>query len=401
MPSQHPVRSRPGLIPAVTIMRAARGALAAACISVVACLEPHERTSADDVAAQRAAPVDGVATGVAPSGSDARFVHALGGFQGPESVRYDPDQDVFFISNMAGYGSVKDGNGFISRVNAANPTSATVFIQGGVGGVTLNAPKGIAIHGDTLWVTDIDVLRAFDRRTGAPLTSIDFAPLGAVQLNDIAVGPDGQLRVTDTGILMIPAGVKHVGGDRIFEIGAGQAITVIDSGAQLRLPNGITWDATAKRWLVVSFDPFIGEVTSGPAAQGDSARASIWRGRPRLDGIEVLEDGSMLFSSWGDSSVHQITRRGDRKQIVREIPEPADIGVDTRRQRVAIPLATLGQVQFWSVGKSGAEGSRSSLRPPPSAEKPSPQSERLDPRPGPAPPPPPANVPSERRPPPP
>jgi len=327
------------------------GACAATCVSLLACLEPADRTSAEDVAAQRAAPVGGVAVGVAPAGSEARFVHALGGFEGPESVRYDPEQDVYFISNIAGYGSVKDGNGYISRVNAADPTVATVFVQGGVNGVTLDAPKGLAIHGDTLWVTDIDVLRAFDRRTGAPLASIDFASRGAVQLNDIAVGPDGRLRVTDTGILMIPQGVKHVGPDRIFEIGALHEITAVDSGSHLRLPNGITWDPTAKRWLVVSFDPFVGEVVSGWGVEGDSARAVLWTGRARLDGIEVLDDGSMLFSSWGDSSLHRITRGGDRKQIIREIPEPADIGVDTRRSRVAIPLTVLGQVQFWTVAR--------------------------------------------------
>ena len=336
---------------------AMHAALAVGCLASVACLEPNERTSAEDVAARRAAPVNGVAAGVAPSGSDARFVHALGGFEGPESVRYDPDQDVFFISNMAGYGSAKDGNGFISRVNAANPTAATVFVRGGTNGVTLNAPKGLTIHGDTLWVTDIDVLRAFDRRTGAPLATIDFAPRGAVLLNDIAVGPDGTLRVTDTGILMSPEGIKHVGGDRIFEIGAGQAITVIDSGSQLRLPNGITWDSSGNRWLVVSFDPFIGEVTSSSGAAGDSARTVLFRGRPRFDGVEVLDDGSVLLTSWGDSSLHLITRGGDERQIVREIPEPADLGVDTRRRRVAIPLAVLGQVQLWSVGPAAAEAS--------------------------------------------
>jgi hypothetical protein len=36
--------------------------------------------------------------------------------------------------------------------------------------VTLDAPKGITLHGDTLRVTDIDVLRAFDRHTDAPLS---------------------------------------------------------------------------------------------------------------------------------------------------------------------------------------------------------------------------------------
>jgi hypothetical protein len=32
-----------------------------------------------------------------------------------------------------------------------------------------------------------------------------------------------------------------------------------------------------------------------------------------------------------------------------EVPMPADIGFDTRRQRVAIPMPTMGWVQFWSL----------------------------------------------------
>ena len=320
--------------------------------ALVACLEPDEHTSAASTAGRRAAPVEGVTTGVAPSESEARFVHALGPFDGPESVRYDADQDVFFVSNIAGYGSFKDGNGYISRVSAANPTTATIFVQGGANGVTLNAPKGMAILGDTLWVTDIDVLRGFDRRTGAPLASIDFTAQGAVQLNDIVIGPDGTLRITDTGILMIPAGVKHVGPDRIFEVGPGHAISVVATGAQFRMPNGITRDAAGKRWIVVSFDPFVGEVAV--MSDRDTVPQVVWTGAPRLDGVEVLSDGSILFTSWGDSSLHRIGPGGAKTQLVRRVPEAADIGIDTRRHRVAIPLSVLGQVQLWSIGATTA-----------------------------------------------
>ena len=295
---------------------------------------------------RHAGAVDGVATGV--SVSDARFARVIGGFQGPESVRYDADQDAFLVSNIAGYGSAKDNNGYITRVSAADPTSAVTLVQGGTDGVMLHAPKGLALSGDTLWVADIDVLRAFDRRTGAPLGSIDLSAQGAVMLNDVATAPDGTLRITDTGILMIPEGVKHVGPDRIFKVGPGRTVSVIASGPELRQPNGITWDATGKRWVVVSFDAFVGEVAT--IAEGDSARRVIRRGTGRLDGVEVLADGSILFTSWIDSSLHAIDAQGKETTLVREVPDPADIGIDTRRNRVAIPLSSLGQVQLWSLG---------------------------------------------------
>ena len=122
-----------------------------------------ERTRDEEDARQmasgiRATGAEDVAVGV--SVSEARFVRNLTGFQGPESAKYDPQQDAWFVTNQTGAGSDKDGNGYISRVSASDPDSAIVFAQGGVNGVVLNSPKGTALHGDTLWVADIDVLRA-------------------------------------------------------------------------------------------------------------------------------------------------------------------------------------------------------------------------------------------------
>lgn len=336
--------ARPLNVRAARVRSFAGASLAGAWLAVAlaACTLRSERPAGGVV--DSATVADGFATGIASSGS--RFVANIVGLDGPESARYDPEQDVFFISNMVGYGSVKNGNGYISRVSAADPTQATVLARGGQDGVTLDAPKGMTIHGDTLWVADIDVLRGFDRHTGAPLATIDFAPLHAVLLNDVAAGPDGSLYITDTGILMNEAGVVHTGPDRIFAVGPDRRISVIAAGPQLRRPNGVTWDASAKRWLVVSFDPFVGEVAA--MRDGDSTRQVIRTGTGKLDGVEVLADGAILFTSWADSSVHLLSGGRDR-QLVRQLPVPADLGVDTRRNRVAIPLSNSGRVELWAL----------------------------------------------------
>jgi sugar lactone lactonase YvrE len=280
----------------------------------------------------------------------ARFVRNIVGLSGPESVRYDAEADAFYVSNMAGYGSVKDGNGYIVRLSAANLNDARVLVAGGQGGAVLDAPKGMAVHGDTLWVCDIQALRGFDRRTGAPLATLDFAPQGAVLLNDVAVAPDGTLRVTDTGINMSPAGVIHTGPDRIFSVGPAGRVATVDSAAAVKMPNGITWDSAGRRWLVVSFDPWQGEVVS-TAADG-AARRVLRTGGGHVAGVVALADGGVLFTSWADSSVHLLAGGRDER-LVRGVPEAADIGVDTRRRRLAIPLATLDRVQLWSLPAAG------------------------------------------------
>lgn len=311
------------------------------------------RNGVDSTAPGRVATVaDGFATGVSVSG--ARFVMNITSFRSPESVRYDPDQDVFFVSNMAGYGSARDNYGYISRVNAGDPSRSTVLVRGGASGAVLNAPKGIALHGDTLWVTDIDVLRGFNRYTGMPLATIDFRPQGAVQLNDVAVGPDGTLRVTDTGVILNAAGAVYVGHDRIYKVGPSATVSVVGAGPALRRPNGITWDPVGKRWIVVSFDPFVGEIAT--FTDGDSLRRVIRTGSGKLDGVEVLRpSGAIVFSSWADSSVH-ILENGRERKLIRQVPVPADIGIDTRRNRVAIPMTNIGWVQLWSLGDSISAG---------------------------------------------
>src|SRR5512146_3108429 len=131
------------------------------------------------------------ATPAPPPAPTATRVSAVPGFSSPESVLHDSAQDVYFVSNINGSATAKDGNGFISRVTPEGAVVNLRFIEGGKNGVVLNAPKGMALAGDTLWVADIDAVRAFDARTGAPLDSVSLSTLAAVFLNDITATRSG------------------------------------------------------------------------------------------------------------------------------------------------------------------------------------------------------------------
>src|SRR3954468_14668247 len=123
----------------------------------------------------------------AQAGASAMKMGETTGLKTPESVRYDPDLDVFFVSNINGNPSQKDGNGFIAIIRADSTSVVKMLAESGkapAGGgkaVTLNAPKGIAIKGDTLWVADIDVVHAINKRTGASIRDVTVA--GATFLN--------------------------------------------------------------------------------------------------------------------------------------------------------------------------------------------------------------------------
>lgn len=271
------------------------------------------------------------------------LVASVEGFSTPESVLWDADQQVWFVSNINGGPSAKDDNGFISRLAADGTVEDIRWVSGGRGDVTLHAPKGMALQGDLLWVTDIDALRAFDRRTGALMASMEFGEQ-AKFLNDIAATPDGALYVTDTGIHIGPDGITHPGPDRIFKVVDGM-MEVIAEGEHLERPNGITWDAANERLLMV---PFGG--TSLFALTPEGRIGAIGTGPGGHDGVEILADGRVVITSWEGGSVFVMGTDGAEHTILMSgLDAPADLGVDRARNLLAIPLFNANRVEFWRV----------------------------------------------------
>ena len=271
----------------------------------------------------------------------------LGDLHQPESVKYDAARDVFYISNMVGFGSDKDGNGYIVEVSAGDLARSKVLAESGKSGVVLDAPKGLAIHGDTLWICDIDKMRSVSRITGLPLATIDLAPYGAVLLNDVTIGGDGAMYISDTGILMTPKGVIHSGGDKIFRIAAG-VVTVFAEGDILGRPNGVAWDTDLNRLVVASFADFRSELYTVTAG---GERRLLAEGKGRFDGVEPLGGGRFMVATWSDSSV-RLLGGGAGARIASKVMQPADIGFDSKRGRLAIPVGPLNQMQLWQLPES-------------------------------------------------
>jgi hypothetical protein len=261
--------------------------------------------------------------------------------QGPESARYDRDLDVWFVANINGQPLGKDNNGYISRLRPDGTPYTVKFIEGGKKGVTLNAPKGLAINGDTLWVADIDVARAFNKRTGALIANV---PAKARFLNGAAVGPDGAIYMTDTGVLFGANGqVSHPGPDQVFRITRGGAQAVFTS-PKLEGPNGITWDTQRKRFVIVSF---LGKGIYG-WRPGDKGLELIGTGPGQQDGVVFLPDGRLLVTSWADSSLF-VLEKGKAQTVATKVASPADIDVDPKDNRVAVPQLMMNKVLFLEV----------------------------------------------------
>ena len=271
--------------------------------------------------------------GGAASGTPTKTV-TVAGFQTPESVLWDSTLDVYFVSNINGNPSAKDGNGFISVVEPAGTVRDSVFIKG------LNAPKGMAVVGDTLWVTDIDVIRGYNARTEAPVATVTIP--GAVFLNDITAAPDGSLYITDTAIRFGAQGPEHFGTDKIFRVAPDRTVSVALMTDSLGRPNGITWDRANDRFIVVPFGT--GKVFAWKPGQAPTTLAT---GPGQFDGVEVAGN-AIWVSSWADSSVYRYSD-GQGTNVIKGVPSPADIGYDAKRHRVLIPIFMGNTVEIWQV----------------------------------------------------
>jgi sugar lactone lactonase YvrE len=266
----------------------------------------------------------------------------VSGLASSEAVVFDPVRDVYFVSNMNGDAGVKDGNGFITRIRADGVVDSLHFIQGGRNGVTLDAPMGSRIQGDTLWVLDVDKLRGFDARTGTPITAIDLAPFGAGFLNDLTPGPDGDFYITDTGVRVVNGKSGHTAPDRIYHIDRNRSVRIALESPALSLPDGIGWDGSGRRLILAPF--------GGTAVQewrpGDTAPTDVAPGRGRFDGVEIESDRSIVITSWNDSSVSTLEGSNLVRRVVLSMP-PADASVDMRRGRVGVVSMVPNRFELW------------------------------------------------------
>jgi hypothetical protein len=259
--------------------------------------------------------------------------------RGPESVLHDREQDLYFISNLNGGLLNADNNGFISRVHPETMQVELKWIEGGQRGVRLDAPKGMAILGDTLYVSDVLAVRKFDRRTGASLGEI--ALQGATLINDITT--DGKsLYVTDTGLRTGPGQTFFLtGSDAIWKI-TGDRPEKLASGPSLLHPNGI--DFVDGKLRVVTFGPNeVYELEDGKKKQ----LAVLPRGL--LDGLVHLDDGTALVSSWEGDGIYREMERGKFEPILTGIDAPADLGYDSKRHHLLVPSSGTNQVTIHAI----------------------------------------------------
>jgi DNA-binding beta-propeller fold protein YncE len=149
-------------------------------------------------------------------------------FRVPESVLYDRDNDVIYVSDMNENPREKDGNGFISKLSTSGEILDLKWVEG------MSSPKGLGIYEGKLYVSDVDEVIVIDISKGEIEERIVLE--GAKMINDISIDSHGNVYVSDSD------------DNSIFLISNGVVSKWLSEG--LNAPNGLLVDG--ERLLVAS-----------------------------------------------------------------------------------------------------------------------------------------------------
>ena len=140
------------------------------------------------------------------------------GLNVPESSCYNSSDKTIYISNIVGMHNIKDGEGYVSKLNEKGELIEKEWVKG------LNAPKGITCTKKNLYVTDIDRVLEISLKTGKITNT--YRNKKSKSLNDITTTADGQIFVSDSD------------GNCIFYVGK-DSLEVFMESNQLGSMNGI------------------------------------------------------------------------------------------------------------------------------------------------------------------
>jgi DNA-binding beta-propeller fold protein YncE len=228
----------------------------------------------------------------------------------PESVLFDGKNNVLYVSNIDGQPWERDGKGSIGKVGLDGKIIAVDWVSG------LQAPKGMGLHKNNLYVADMSEVVVIDITTGTVIDRIAID--GAIALNDISVEENGTVYVSDSR------------GRKVYSIEKRKATVLLDT-MQLKGPNGVL---KSKGHLYVL------DAGSMHRIEKNGSLTKLAEGMEGgTDGIEHVNGGDYIVSTWG-GVVYYVNADGS-KQVLLDGREQkinsADIGYDAAKRIVYIP----------------------------------------------------------------
>ena len=255
------------------------------------------------------------------------------GFNNPESVIYHESSNTLFVSNVNGSPIEKDGNGYISKILLDGTILKMQWVIG------LNAPKGLAIHDNTLYVSDIDTLVAIDIPSGTITNTykVDDAKF----LNDVTASNQGEIFVSDMLL------------NRIHRLSNDQFNLWLES-TELENPNGLHAEGDhliLGSWGVMT-DGFATEILGHlkSISLQDKSITSLG-GDPigNLDGVESDGNNGYYVTDWMAGKLFQINTNGEATLLLELEQGMADHEVLLEQNLILLPMMKNDKVLAYRI----------------------------------------------------
>ena len=274
--------------------------------------------------------VAAVALGLATAPCDALAQITVTNLQSPYSFVSSASGKEYFISSVNGDPEAVDNNGFITKLDASGNIVNLKFIQGGANGVTLNAPKGMTLVEQTLYVADLDQLRAFDMVSGASVGSVPMPAVpgqAPVSLTDVASNGAGLLYCSDQGA------------NRIYRVELpSRKVTLFVADPALAGPAGLAVHPKSGELIAVSWNKGKIFSISPQGAVSEIFSNGFFSSRfSNLRGVDFDRWGNMYVSDFTTGKVWRMTWDKRFQVIAEYLPSPGDLGIDRTNNLILVP----------------------------------------------------------------
>jgi DNA-binding beta-propeller fold protein YncE len=264
------------------------------------------------------------------------------GLKNPAAFVVDAATGAYYLSNENGGPSERDNNGFITMLDRDGKILKLKFIEGGIDGVTLHAPKGLAIVKKTLYAADIDKVRGFDLVSGRPTQDVDLSTFKVDFLTGMVADSNGLLFIADSGT------------DTIYRVDTQRFAkpTVWVKDAILAGPHGLALHPTTGALIVVSWN-------TGKILEVDKSGVvkvlfsnSLFNSRfGNLMGVDFDAYGNMYVSDYSQGKVLRIDP-GFRIQTIAEfLTTPAGLAVDRKNNLILVPYLAGNVAEINGLGR--------------------------------------------------
>jgi DNA-binding beta-propeller fold protein YncE len=275
--------------------------------------------------------------------------------QTPYSFVSSQSGTEYFISSVNGEPEKADNNGFITKLDANGKILNLKFVQGGKADVTLHAPKGMALVNQTLYVADLDTLRAFDINSGksvAVITIPESTRGTRTLLTDVAYDGKGLLYCSDQKA------------NRIYRVElASQKVSVLVSDQTLAGPTGLAVHPKSGQLIVVSWDKGKIFEISPEGVMSELFSNGFFSSRfTNLRGVDFDRWGNMYVSDFTTGKVWRMSWNKRFQVIAEYLPSPGDISIDRTNNLILVPYEFAGAAEMNGLETPTSDKSKSEKR---------------------------------------